>query len=319
MANFFGGGGNDVFIGTNGADLFTSGGGGNDNFMGKAGADAFNFLADLDPLDQVNGGAGNDILNVNGPYVGGNALVFAATTMTNVETLMCAGGFGYDFTLNDGNTAAGTQLIVDDTAGAGPNGLSLNGSAETDGFLALLGGGATDLLIGGQLGDKIYGGGAADELLGQDGIDTIKGGGGGDFITGGLGGDRINAGGGSDNIFENPVLDSTSVNYDIVKGFDFAGVDLFQLPVVVAGTNALIGAGTLSTATFDPDLVVAVNPGTLAAGNAVIFTPNLGTLAGLTFLIVDANGAPGYQPSADYVIELVAPLNPGAFNAADFA
>ncbi len=36
----------------------------------------------------------------------------------------------------------------------------------------------------------------------------------------------------------------------------------------------------------------------------MIFTPDLGTLAGDHFLVVDANGVAGYQAGQDLVIEL---------------
>ena len=68
--------------------------------------------------------------------------------------------------------------------------------------------------------------------------------------------------------------------------------------------NAAITSGTLSTGTFDADLAAAVNGATLGAGNAVTFTASGGTLSGRTFLVIDSNGAAGYQAGADYVIEL---------------
>jgi Ca2+-binding RTX toxin-like protein len=319
MAFFPGTIGNDTFTGTTLSDTFTSGGGGDDNFAGGGGDDNFAFGADFNALDQINGGVGNDVLRLDGNHIGINALFFAPTTMVKVETILCAGGFAYDLTFNDATVAAGASLTVDHTAGtAGTGGLIIDGSAETNGSYALLGGGDIDVLIGGALKDKIYSGGAGDSLRGLAGDDIMRGQAGVDFLEGGLGADTLNGGAASDTLIYNPVADSTSVNYDTVQGFDFAGVDQFQLPVVVAGADPLIPVGALSTATFDADLAAAVNAGTLTAGNAVLFTPSAGTLAGAIFLVVDANGAGGYQASADYVMQLVGPANLGAFGATDF-
>ena len=41
----------------------------------------------------------------------------------------------------------------------------------------------------------------------------------------------------------------------------------------------------------------------------MIFTPTSGTLAGNTFLVIDANGVAGYQPGADFVIQLTNVVN----------
>ena len=44
--------------------------------------------------------------------------------------------------------------------------------------------------------------------------------------------------------------------------------------------------------------------GQLHAGDAVLFTPDSGNLAGHTFLVIDFNGVAGYQAGADLVIQL---------------
>ena len=45
----------------------------------------------------------------------------------------------------------------------------------------------------------------------------------------------------------------------------------------------------------------------MGAGQAVLFAPTSGTLAGNVFLIADANGIAGYQADADFVFQLVTP------------
>ena len=62
-------------------------------------------------------------------------------------------------------------------------------------------------------------------------------------------------------------------------------------------------------ASFDADLALGVNA-VLGAGQAMLFTPDQGDLAGRTFLVVDGNDTAGYQPGQDYVIALEAPTQP---------
>ena len=50
--------------------------------------------------------------------------------------------------------------------------------------------------------------------------------------------------------------------------------------------------------------------GTLATHQAAVFTATGGDLAGLTFLVVDANGTAGYQASGDFLIAFASPTTP---------
>jgi hypothetical protein len=68
--------------------------------------------------------------------------------------------------------------------------------------------------------------------------------------------------------------------------------------------DTAVTAGGLGSNTFDGDLKTAIGAGQLGAHHAVLFTSDTGTLAGRTFLIVDANGEAGYQTGADVVIAL---------------
>jgi len=70
--------------------------------------------------------------------------------------------------------------------------------------------------------------------------------------------------------------------------------------------TAVIGAvtfGALSQASFDSDLAAAV--GALPGGQALLFQPDSGDLAGETYLVVDQNGSTGYQSGQDLVIHLL--------------
>jgi hypothetical protein len=102
------------------------------------------------------------------------------------------------------------------------------------------------------------------------------------------------------------VSDSTSSTYDTVQGF-VPSNDVFKVMTAVAGVDATVTAGALSTASFDTDLAAAVGSSQLAAGHAVIFTPDSGTLMSRDFLIVDSNGVAGYQAGQDLVILLDGP------------
>ena len=92
MATFTGTPGNDTFDGTTSDDIFDLASGGNDTANGLDGNDVFNFGATLTAADHVDGGTGNDTVNLAGDYCG---LVFGADFMTNVETLKLGAGFDY--------------------------------------------------------------------------------------------------------------------------------------------------------------------------------------------------------------------------------
>jgi hypothetical protein len=72
----------------------------------------------------------------------------------------------------------------------------------------------------------------------------------------------------------------------------------------VDAIDAAVNAGTLRTASFNADLKTAIGAVQLGIHHAVLSRPDAGTLAGRTFLIVDDNGAVGYQANADFVIDI---------------
>jgi Ca2+-binding RTX toxin-like protein len=140
------------------------------------------------------------------------------------------------------------------------------------------------------------GGGGSDEIRGSSGTNVLEGGGARDKIFAR----------GADTIRYATVSDSTSSAYDLVDSFD-ATTDLIDLwsAVVVTGVEAAITVGKLrGGANFDPTLEAAVNASNLAANHAVIFMPDAGELAGTTFLVVDIDGAAGYQGGQDLAIQM---------------
>ena len=137
-------------------------------------------------------------------------------------------------------------------------------------------------------------------------------------ITGGGGGDLLIGGGGNDTYVYIAVTDSTGVGYDTINYLD-GDRDKFDFSFAVTGVDGTVSAGSLSTVTFDSDLAATIGSGQLGAHHAVLFTPDAGSLAGHTFLIVDSNGTPGYQNGQqDFIIDLhlatdLASLGTGSF------
>ena len=155
-----------------------------------------------------------------------------------------------------------------------------------------------DILIGFDGNDVIDGGHGGDELIGGNGADTIKGGAGDDFFLASAG-------------------ESVGPTHDTIVGFD-AAADLFALDVAVNAVDDEISGGTLRAANFNADIEAAVGRHNLAVGDAVLFAPDAGNLAGHTFLIVDANGIAGYQGGHDYVFELSGAVHLGQLSADNF-
>ncbi|MES2337508.1 MAG: Ig-like domain-containing protein [Pseudomonadota bacterium] len=250
-----------------GTDIITTGGGNDGALFGPG---------KFDPsVDRVNlGGGTNDQLALDGDYT----LTLDGTSIQNVEVIVLLEGTAAnknDFNLTIANSfvpAGQTRTINGNVTSAA---MTVNGSGETDGNLVIMGGRAGDTLTGGS------------------GADILSGGGGGDTLTGGAGADIFRYG---------AVSQSTSTAYDRITDFVY-GTDTIDLP----GTYDVftrVTTGTLNSgATFDTDLQSAL-AGLLNVGGAVVFTASAGTLSGVTFVVVDANGIAGYQGDQDYVIRV---------------
>jgi Ca2+-binding RTX toxin-like protein len=193
---FTGGAGNDVLTGGAGNDGFNLQNGGNDTVQGGAGNDTFSMTAALTAADQIDGGAGTDAVVLNGDYSGG--LIFAATTMVNVETISLAAGHSYNLTTNDANVAAAQTLKINGAALGASDVLTFNGAAETDGSFTIYDGAGNDVLTGGA--------GADSFILQKGGNDIAHGGAGNDSfkVYGALtAADQIDGGSGSDTVILN--------------------------------------------------------------------------------------------------------------------
>lgn len=157
--------GDDVIVGTSGADTINAGAG-NDVVCGLGGADV------------IIGGPGRDIIRGdNGPddirSGRGNDLVWGGAGNDNIRA-----GFGIDVVFG------------------GPNADTIAGGPGND---VVRGGNGNDTVSGSNGSDLVEGGNGADVLAGGAGNDFIRGGAGNDDLTGGNGrGDRLQGGGGTD-------------------------------------------------------------------------------------------------------------------------
>jgi len=153
-------------------------GAGTQYLTGGAQSDIFDFgyapYGAFTATDRIDGGGGSDTIVLNGDYTGGNALVFSATTMVNVEYMRFANYFSYDITTNDATVASGQTLNVDASFFGSGTTLTFNGAAELDGKFVVAGGAGNDVITGGAGNDDIAGGAGNDLITGGGGADTAS-------------------------------------------------------------------------------------------------------------------------------------------------
>lgn len=259
-------------------NVITYGGLGTDTILGGAGADGFYFgPGKYGATDGVRGGGGtNDQLALDGDYT------LTLTNREEVEVFVMLRGpvatpNTFNVTVADSFTPAGQQRTIFGTAVT--TNIVANGATETDGTLRFFSG---------------------------TGNDTLTGGAGADRFFGNLGADTMTGGGGADTFVYNGANESTGAAWDRLVGLT-NGVDKIDLPGTISGVAATVAGGALNTASFNADLSAAIGAGQMGAGQAVLFAPTGGTLAGRVFLVADANGIAGYQADADFVFELPTP------------
>jgi len=251
------------------------------SITGGAANDSVTMGASLHATDVIDGGGGTNTLIFNGDLSAGVTL----THVQNFQTFVFTDGHSYNLTTADGNVASGTTLTVEGTLLTGSNALTFNGSAETDGKFALIGGAASDTLTGGA---------GADIINGLGGADTLAGGGGSDTFVYGSG------------------VASNSGMLDHITDFDPTQADAIQAgggASFISQINISESAGTL-----DGDLSAAVSAALTAFGSspshfavAVNFTG--GDFAGHTYIVVDTNGNAAYNSGTDLVVEITGTNN----------
>ena len=194
--DFFGTTMRDSIVGTVDADVIDVSQGNRDTVDGGDGDDTILFGTELNDNDQVDGGIGYDVVNLDGNYFGG--VTFTPTSMVNVEELFFEGGNSYTLTMDEATAAGVTFFYV--TAGlldAGDS-LYIDFQAETDVIYDISDGRGNDIFIGGPRGanfrlnfgdDTVAGGSGADDFFMGAGLSP------GDVLFGGLGTDDLSLGG----------------------------------------------------------------------------------------------------------------------------
>ena len=248
------------------------------------------FKGTYTTADHVDGGPGtNDQIALQGDYSGGVTL--SGASITNVEAMALLPGFNYVIN-SDGTFGQGGTFTFWSVSMTSANGVAIDMTGENTGtttnFHFFLGQGQ-DLATGSKGDDLFYGEGGRDTLTGGAGADTFA--------------------------YLQP-SDSSSQTFDFITDFQ-AGVDRFHFPTPVTGIDSVVNGGQLDLATFDADMTAAIGAGQLAAGHAVLFAPDAGSLAGHLFLIVEASGAAGYQAGLDYAIDVTGGTLAG-LSTADF-
>jgi Ca2+-binding RTX toxin-like protein len=249
-----GGAGDDTISGGAGDDAIGANSGGNDTLSGGDGNDTFWMGAALTAADRIDGGAGTDRVMLNGDYSAG--VTFSTTTMVNVEAINLGAGHSYKLTTNDATVAAGQTLTVSGSALTATDTLVFDGSAETNGKFALVGGAGNDTLGGGAGADTFD--------LSKGGDDTALGGAGNDtFVLGGAltSADHIDGGSGADVV----VLSGNYASGLVFGGSTMVNVETLQL---ASGHSYDL---TLSDGTVAAGATLTVNAKALSHSNSLIF------------------------------------------------
>ena len=158
-----GGAGDDILSGGALADSFNLTRGGVDVVHGNGGDDIITAGAALTAADTIDGGAGNDILTLDGDYP---ALVLTDAKITSVETLKFAAGHSYVVSIA-GDIAGGATLTLDGSAIGAANTLFANLGAVTGSYSVTGGAGYNTFYLGAALTgtDAIHGGAGIDHVI----------------------------------------------------------------------------------------------------------------------------------------------------------
>lgn len=265
-----GGAGNDRLEGGDGDDTL-DGGDGDDLLIGGAGADTLIGGAGNDSIlaaagDEVDGGAGNDLVVVDGE--------------AGDETRVAVGD-GDDEIINtsSGRIAGGIMM------GAGNDRLGNSGLIMPQGGVAIDMGAGDDvvnLFVGTNLTGSILLGSGNDRLTVDQFVDidlTVDAGAGDDSITTAIGDDVINAGDGNDSIFAeagNDVIDAgagddtilADLGNDVIDGG--AGFDTLFLARATGPVTVDFAAGKVSGAGIGSDSFVNIEKLLFGAGNDIV-------------------------------------------------
>ncbi|HEY1709125.1 MAG TPA: calcium-binding protein [Rhizomicrobium sp.] len=263
-----------------------------------------------------NTGGGTNILDNSGTISG----VFAVDMGTGGGTIANDGHLDGAVNLGVGTHLTNTGTIDGNISGAGTvfNDGTIEGSLTFDAASTYNGtlGSITGAVNGSSGADKLVAGADGETLIGNDGNDVLKAGSGDDTLNGGAGRDKLIAGTGDDTFVFQHVDESRGAHYDTIVGFD-AFHDTIDAGVPVDAVKGAFSGALDSGAGFTSELSAILTPANLPAHDAALVVGSTGTLAGHSFLVIDANGVAGYQASGDYVIQLFHAVNqsltPGNF------
>ena len=282
-----GGSGSDILSGRDGNDSFI-GGTGDDFIRGGNGNDRVIVNISLDGSDNVDLGAGNDIVSVTAAAGSQIRLTFTSAEVGNGTSLDSGllanqdGGLAVRMQLEDGAGAlTGAVSRYDDegitfiaSAGATFDVRDLvSGTERGDGFQIVKlgtsgddviddagraftyytnGGGGNDTLGGGTLADFLVGGAGNDRLNGNEGDDSFIGGGGADVFVF------------TDTTSDDRILDFVSGTDQI--DFTALAITSANVSTMASGADTIISVDTNLDATVDFTITL-VNAGSPAAGD----------------------------------------------------
>lgn len=172
-------------------DTFDMSDGGNDTVDGLTGDDVVLFGSTYTLDDNVFGGAGGDVITLEGDYAD---LIFFGSNIDGIEQISLLGNFTYSITMFDDALGAGDLLNFDGgTLGPGQH-FEFDGAGEVEGSFFVTGSSGDDMIAGGGGNDEIFGG-AGDDFISpgsESGKNVVDGGAGADTIFYG-GVEQINA------------------------------------------------------------------------------------------------------------------------------
>ncbi|HEX2592337.1 MAG TPA: M10 family metallopeptidase C-terminal domain-containing protein [Rhizomicrobium sp.] len=258
-------------IGGDGDDFVRSGKGAT-TITGGDGNDTVDYGAYLTSGDRFDGGTGKDSVLLSGKYTTG--VTFDAATLLNVEKIVVADGFSYTLATNDATVGPKSTLTVDATALSSAFGITFDGSAETKGSFAFLGGAGNDTFIGG---------------AGSDTFDLTRGG--KDTVVGGAGNDVFRLG---STLATQDKIDGGIGNRDtVVLDGDYSAGVAFNATTVVGVETIRLIAGHSYKLTTDDATVAAGKILTIdgsALGAADQMTVNGSAESGGTFVLTGGAG-----------------------------
>lgn len=192
--------GDDNLSGTSGNDTFNLSQGGDDIVQGLGGNDSFSFGTAFTGADQIDGGAGDDSVKLNGD----TNVSFQANTMVNVEKLILAAGHNYTLDFDEATIASGQTLTVTASGLGTGNTINIDDSAEHNGSLVVVGGAGADNVYGGLSYTSFTAGAGNDALYAHGGVNVFHGGDGDDVVRVNApisAGSRFDGGTGSNQVF----------------------------------------------------------------------------------------------------------------------